>query len=64
MTASGEKVPGRNLDALRAKIARLEGSPAFHAFKAGPKTGSKAGSQDGVRTATARPLAAPSSRLA
>ncbi|MCH9051827.1 MAG: hypothetical protein IIA72_12200 [Proteobacteria bacterium] len=39
MTASGEKVPGRNLDALRAKIARLEGSPALHAFKAGSKDG-------------------------
>ena len=58
MTASGEKVPGRNLDALRAKIARLEGSPAFHAFKAGSKAGSQDGSQDGDGAPPRRPVVA------
>lgn len=37
MTASREKVPDRGLDALRAKIARLEGPRALHSFKAGSK---------------------------
>lgn len=41
MMASREKVPARNLDALRAKIARLEGPPALHSFKAGSKAESK-----------------------
>ena len=41
MTAFREKVPDRDLDALRAKIARLEGTPAHHSFKAGSKAESK-----------------------
>lgn len=39
MTASGEKVPDRGLDALRAKIARLEGGSASRPPKAGPEDG-------------------------
>ena len=52
MTASGEKVPDRNLDALRAKIARLEGPPARHFLK----TGSEAGSKDGGGAPPRRPV--------
>ena len=39
MTASGEKVPDRNLAALRAKIARLEGGSASCPPKAGNEDG-------------------------
>jgi protein ImuA len=56
MTAFGEKVPDRGLDALRAKIARLEGPPARHSFQAGPKAGSEAESKDGGGAPPRRPV--------
>ena len=56
MTAFREKVPDRGLDALRAKIARLEGPPALHSFKAGPKAGSEAESKDSGGAPPRRPV--------
>ncbi len=38
-TGTGTDVPDRGLDALRAKIARLEGPPALYSFKAGSEDG-------------------------
>ena len=58
MTAFGEKVPDRGLDALRAKIARLEGPPALHSPKAGPKAGSEAESKDSGGAPPRRPVVA------
>jgi protein ImuA len=55
MTALREKVPDRDLDALRAKIARLEGGPASCPPKAGP---TKAGSEDGGGAPPRRPVVA------
>ncbi len=56
-TGIGTGVPDRSLAALRAKIARLEGSSALHSPKAGPKAGpTKARSEDGDGAPPRRPV--------
>lgn len=57
-TGTGPDVPDRGLDALRAKIARLEGPRALHSFKAGPKAGSEAESKDSGGAPPRRPVVA------